>query len=145
VLSNNSRQGDCESASFAAGSKCTVDHSFFFFFFFFFFCFIRPCALLVPAQTNAVELAAVPHEQLRLLALQCCISIKELREALLHHATVTVNRSNAGRRRRANPQQLAAAMSAAEVQDKCTAEYLRKWRRARRERSRERLEQGAAR
>jgi hypothetical protein len=79
------------------------------------------------AQTNAVELAAVPHAQLRCLALQCCVSVSDMRDAVLHHATVAINRGNAGRRRRANPQQLSAAMSAADVHRQCTGEFLRAW------------------
>jgi hypothetical protein len=84
-------------------------------------------ARLSLAQTSAVELAAVPHEQLRLLAQQCCVGVKELREALLHQATVTINRANAGRRRRVNPQQLTTDMSAADIHQQCTAEFLRAW------------------
>jgi hypothetical protein len=93
-------------------------------------CFPRDSALtvvVVLAQASAVELAAVPHEQLRELALQCCVPSKELRDAVLHSATVAVNRANAGRRRRANPQQLTAEMSAADIAQQCTASYLRAW------------------
>jgi hypothetical protein len=42
-------------------------------------------------------------------------SVKVMRNAILHHATVAVNRTNADGRRRANPEQLTAAMSAADM------------------------------
>lgn len=69
----------------------------------------------------------MPHDQLYSLARQSCVSTTDLRDAILHHASVTVNRANAGRRRRVNPEQLTAAMSASDIHKQCTAEFLREW------------------